>query len=144
MRIDGSAVRAGMVIEYEGRLWQVVKHEIRTPGNLRGFNQLEIRDVKTGNKNNIRVSSDEKVERATLEQRDCSYLFADGDMLTFMDDTTYDQFTLPLTVCRPHATRPHVSACEPDAASVVQTRLARRMPWRTRAALPHRAAPQGA
>lgn len=48
MRIDGSSVRAGMVVEYEGKLWVVVSHEIRTPGNLRSFNQVEFKDIKTG------------------------------------------------------------------------------------------------
>ncbi|MDE3060765.1 MAG: elongation factor P, partial [Pseudomonadota bacterium] len=46
MKIDGSAVRMGMVIEYEDKLWLVVKHEIRTPGNLRSFNQVELKDIK--------------------------------------------------------------------------------------------------
>ncbi|MBV8939915.1 MAG: elongation factor P [Alphaproteobacteria bacterium] len=95
MRVDGSAVRMGMVIEYQGKLWLVVKHEIRTPGNLRAFNQVEIRDIITGTKNNIRLSSSESVERVSLSQRDCTFLYAEGDMLTFMDSETFDQFLLP-------------------------------------------------
>ena len=42
MKIDGGAVRMGMVIEWQEKLWYVVKHEIRTPGNLRSFNQVEL------------------------------------------------------------------------------------------------------
>ncbi len=94
MRIDGSAVRMGMVIEYKDKLWLVVKHEIRTPGNLRAFNQVEIRDVLTGTKDNIRLSSSESVERVSLDTRSCNFLFADDDQLTFMDNETYDQFSL--------------------------------------------------
>ncbi len=95
MRVDGSAVRAGMVIEYNNKLWLVVKHEIRTPGNLRAFNQVEMKDVQTGTKQNIRLSSSESVERAQLDDRDYQYLFADGDLLTFMDQESYEQVTLP-------------------------------------------------
>lgn len=95
MRIDGSAVRAGMVIEWENKLWLVVKHEIRTPGNLRSFNQVELKDVVSGNKNNPRFSSDEKIERVSLTQRPCNFLYADGDVLHFMDNESYEQFTLP-------------------------------------------------
>lgn len=94
MKIDGSAVRAGMVIEMESKLWLVVKHEIRTPGNLRAFNQVELKDVKTGTKNNIRLNSSETVERVSLDTRDATYLFEDGDNLTFMDSDTYDQFNI--------------------------------------------------
>jgi elongation factor P len=95
MRIDGSAVRAGMVIEWENKLWLVVKHEIRTPGNLRSFNQVELKDVVTGNKNNPRFSSAEKIERVSLTQRPFNFMYADGDLLHFMDNESYEQITLP-------------------------------------------------
>jgi elongation factor P len=94
MRIDGSAVRMGMVVEYQNKLWLVVKHEIRTPGNLRSFNQVELKDVKTGTKNNVRLASDEKVERVTLDSKACNFLYAEGDMLTFMDNENYEQFVM--------------------------------------------------
>lgn len=94
MKIDGSAVRSGMVIEYQGKLWLVVKHEIRTPGNLRAFNQVELKDIRSGTKNNVRMSSAESVERVRLEQQKCQFLFADGDALTFMDTESYEQITL--------------------------------------------------
>lgn len=94
MKIDGSAVRMGMVIEWQDRLWLVVKHEIRTPGNLRSFNQVELKDLKTGTKNTPRFSSAEKIERVSLDSKECNFLFADGDMLTFMDNENYEQFTM--------------------------------------------------
>ncbi len=95
MRIDGSAVRMGMVIEYEGKLKLVVKHEIRTPGNLRSFNQVELKDVVNGTKQNIRLSSSEAVERVSLDQSSYNFLFADGNMLTFMNNESYEQISLP-------------------------------------------------
>lgn len=95
MRIDGSAVRMGMVIEYEGKLKLVVKHEIRTPGNLRSFNQVELKDVLSGTKQNVRLSSSESVDRVSLEQHPYNFLFAEGDTLTFMNNESYEQITLP-------------------------------------------------
>ena len=94
MRIDGSAVRAGMVVDYQGKLWLVARHEIRTPGNLRSFNQVELKDIKTGTKNNVRLASDERLERVTLDQKSCNFLFAEGDLLTFMDNESFEQMTL--------------------------------------------------
>jgi elongation factor P len=94
MRIDGSAVRAGMVIEWNGKLYVVVKHEIRTPGNLRAFNQVELKDVMTGTKQNPRFSSGEAIERVQLDEKEYNYLYADGDMLTFMDNETYEQISM--------------------------------------------------
>lgn len=94
MRIDGSSVRAGMVVEYEGKLWVVVSHEIRTPGNLRSFNQVELKDLRTGTKNNPRFASDEKIERVSLDSKQCNFLYAEGDLLHFMDNESYEQFTM--------------------------------------------------
>ncbi len=94
MKIDGSAVRMGMVIEWQDKLWLVVKHEIRTPGNLRSFNQVELKDIKTGTKNTPRFSSAEKIERVSLDSRTCNFLYADGDELHFMDNESYEQFII--------------------------------------------------
>ena len=43
---------------------------------------------------NERFRSDETVERVRLDQVDYQYLFADGDMLTFMNNDTFDQIEL--------------------------------------------------
>ena len=94
MRVDGGQVRSGMVLEYEGKLWVVVSHEIRTPGNLRSFNQVEMKDVKTGIKKGMRLRPDEGMERVTLDQRKFQFLFRDGEELTFMDQENYEQITM--------------------------------------------------
>jgi elongation factor P len=91
MKIDGSAIRGGMVLEYNGRLVVVTNIKIGTPGNLRSFNQVEMKDVKTGNKINYRFGSDEKVDRVQLDQKEYQYLYAEGDMLVFMDNENYEQ-----------------------------------------------------
>lgn len=91
MKIDGSAIRPGMVLEYNGKLVLVVNIKIGTPGNLRAFNQVEMKDIKSGTKTNYRFSSDEKVERVQLDQKQFQYLYAEGNMLIFMDTENYEQ-----------------------------------------------------
>lgn len=91
MKIDGSAIRQGMVLEYKDRLVLVTNIKIGTPGNLRAFNQVEMKDVKTGTKTNYRFGSDEKVERVQLEQHEYQYLYPEGDMLVFMNNENYEQ-----------------------------------------------------
>lgn len=95
MKVNGSAVRAGMVVDYENKLWLVVKHEIRTPGNLRSFNQVEMRDIKSGTKTNTRLRADEMLERVSLSQKDYQYLYEDGDNLIFMNQEDFEQISLP-------------------------------------------------
>ena len=91
MKIDGSAIRPGMVLEYNSKLVLVTNIKIGTPGNLRSFNQVEMKDIKNGNKINYRFSSDEKVDRVQLDQKEHQYLYAEGDMLVFMDNESYEQ-----------------------------------------------------
>lgn len=91
MKIDGSAIRTGMVIEHKNRLCLVTNHQIGTPGNLRSFNQVEMKDIKTGTKSNERFGSSDKVERVRLDEKTYQYLFMDGDNLTLMDNETYEQ-----------------------------------------------------
>lgn len=94
MKINGNAVRIGNVIEHQGRLWVAVKTQAVKPGKGGAFNQVELKDIRSGTKLNERFRADEQVERVRLEQREATYLFADGDLLTFMDSETYEQTTI--------------------------------------------------
>lgn len=94
MKINGSAIRSGNVIEVDGRVWRVIKHNIVSPGKGGAFNQIEIRDVKTGTKSNMKFRSDETVEQLRVEEKEMQYLFADGDQFTFMDQESYEQITV--------------------------------------------------
>ncbi|MGB1155458.1 MAG: elongation factor P, partial [Alphaproteobacteria bacterium] len=58
------------------------------------FAQVELKDIRDGTKMNERFRSDETVERVRLDQLDYQYLFASGDMLTFMNMETYEQIEL--------------------------------------------------
>jgi elongation factor P len=94
MKINGSAIRAGNVIEADGRIWRVIKHNLVSPGKGGAFNQIEIRDVKSGNKSNMKVRSDDTVEQLRVEEKEMQYLFADGGQYTFMDQESYEQVTV--------------------------------------------------
>lgn len=94
MKINGNAIRPGMVIEHQGRLWRAVKTQHTQPGKGGAYLQVELKDLQSGTKLNERFRSSETVERARLEQKDYQFLFADGDIYTFMDTETYDQVTL--------------------------------------------------
>ncbi|MCH7693344.1 MAG: elongation factor P, partial [Proteobacteria bacterium] len=94
MKINGNAIRPGMVIEHQGRLWRAVKIQHTQPGKGGAYLQVELKDVRSGTKLNERFRSSETVERVRLDQKKCQFLYADGDMYTFMDNETYDQITL--------------------------------------------------
>ncbi len=94
MKISGNAIRPGNVIEHKNRLWRAVKIQHTQPGKGGAYLQVELKDIRDGTKLNERFRSSEDVERVRLDQKDYQFLFADGDMLTFMDNDTYEQISL--------------------------------------------------
>ncbi len=94
MKINGNAIRPGNIIEHKGRLWRAVRCRHTQPGKGGAYMQVELKEVRDGTKLNERFRASEEVERVRLDQKDYQYLFADGDMLTFMDNETYEQLIL--------------------------------------------------
>ncbi len=95
MKINGNAVRPGMVIDHQGRLWRAVRIQHTQPGKGGAYLQVELRDIRDGTKLNERFRSSETVERVRLEQVPFQYLYSDGDTYTFMNAETFEQITLP-------------------------------------------------
>jgi len=93
-KIAGNEVRPGMMIAYDGGLWMAVKTQAVKPGKGGAYNQVELKNIINGTKLNQRFRADETVEETYLEKKDFQFLYASGDMLTFMDMETYDQIEL--------------------------------------------------
>jgi len=91
MKISGNDIRPGNVIEYDGSLWVAVKTQKVKPGKGPAYNQVELKNIIDGRKLNNRFGSDERVERARIDQKDFQYLYSDGEQLVFMDSDTYEQ-----------------------------------------------------
>lgn len=95
MKINGNAIRPGNILEHKGRLWRVTKLQHVKPGKGGAFAQVELKEVRDGTKLNERFRSDETVERVRLDQDEYQFLFADGEMLTFMHKESYEQISVP-------------------------------------------------
>ncbi|WP_299327395.1 elongation factor P [Parasphingopyxis sp.] len=95
MKISGVDIRPGNIIEYEGGLWKAVKIQHTQPGKGGAYMQVELKNLIDGRKNNVRFRSAETVEKVRLDTREYQFLFADGDMLTFMDKESFEQIELP-------------------------------------------------
>src|ERR1051325_1340165 len=93
-KINGNEISPGTLIDFQGALWIAVKTVKVKPGKGGAYNQVELKNVTQGTKLNQRFRSDETVEEVYLEKKDFQFLYASGDMLTFMDMETYDQIEL--------------------------------------------------
>ncbi len=93
-KIAGNEIRPGTMIQHQGGLWMAVKAQAVKPGKGGAYNQVELKNILNGTKLNERFRSDEGVEEIYLDKKDFQFLFASGDVLTFMDIETYDQIEL--------------------------------------------------
>ena len=91
MQIAATQLRPGMVVKFNNDLFSVFKMEHRTPGNLRGFVQVKMRNFKSGTMIEHRFSSEDKVERAIMEEVEMEYLYDDGENYYFMNTENYEQ-----------------------------------------------------
>ena len=94
MKINGNEIRPGNVIQHQDSLWAAVKVQHVKPGKGGAFAQVELKNLLDGRKLNERFRSADTVERVRLEQKDFQFLYAEGDMLVFMDADTYEQIEL--------------------------------------------------
>jgi len=92
--ISATQLRPGMVVKFNNDLYSVFSMTHRTPGNLRGFVQARMRNLKSGTMIEHRFSSEDRVEKAMLEQHDMEYLYDDGEYYYFMNTETFEQMHL--------------------------------------------------
>jgi elongation factor P len=92
--IASTQLRPGMVVKFNKELYSIFKMEHRTPGNLRGFVQVKMRNLSTGSMTEHRFSSEDKVERAALDEQEMEYLYDDGEYYYFMNTETFEQMHL--------------------------------------------------
>lgn len=94
MQITATQLRPGMVVKFNNDLHTVFKMEHRTPGNLRGFVQAKMRNLRTGSMIEHRFSSEDRLEKASLDEHEMEYLYDDGEYFYFMNTETYEQMHL--------------------------------------------------
>jgi elongation factor P len=91
LRVIASSIRKGNVIEQDGKLYVVVSAENIHPGKGTPVSQIEMRRISDGVKISERYKTTDQVEKATIEERNFTFLYEDGDGFHFMNPETYDQ-----------------------------------------------------
>jgi elongation factor P len=92
--ISATQLRPGMVVKFNNELYSIFSVTHRTPGNLRGFVQAKMRSLRSGSMTEHRFSSEDRVEKAMLEEHEMEYLYDDGEYYYFMNTETYEQMHL--------------------------------------------------
>jgi elongation factor P len=94
MKLYASEIRAGMLIEYKGDLWQILKTQHVKPGKGGAFAQIEMKSVNKNTKLNERFRSSESVEKASLDETKFTYLYDDESDYHFINPKSYEQINI--------------------------------------------------
>ncbi|MBA0044717.1 elongation factor P [Mycobacterium sp. NPDC050853] len=84
----------GLVLNIDGQLWQIIEFQHVKPGKGPAFVRTKIRNVLTGKVIDKTFNAGVKVETATVDRRDTTYLYRDGDSFVFMDSQDFEQHPL--------------------------------------------------
>ena len=91
--INATELRKGVLIEYEGKLWQVVDYQ-HVKMKRTALAKVKMRDVNAGHTIERSFQSDDRFVRARLDTVRMQYLYAEGDLYYFMDQETFEQIPL--------------------------------------------------
>jgi elongation factor P len=95
-KVLATEVRPGNLIEWEKRVWRVLKsYHVHVGGRGGAFMQVEMKDIESGTKRNERIRTEDKIERAHVDQREMQFLYSDASGYIFMDQESFEQLTLP-------------------------------------------------
>ncbi len=88
----------GLVLNIDGQLWQIVDFQHVKPGKGPAFVRTKLKNVLTGKVVDKTYNAGVKVETATVDRRDATYLYRDGSDFVFMDSEDYEQHPLSETL----------------------------------------------
>jgi len=91
VKINGNQVRKGTLLLIDGGLWRVTKSEATKTGKSGAYNQVEMKNITTGTKKNTRFRASETLDRAHVEERKMTFLYATDSGIVLMDPNTFDQ-----------------------------------------------------
>ena len=91
-------LKNGLVMVIDGQLWQVVEFQHVKPGKGPAFVRTKIKNILSGKTVDRTFNAGVKIETATVDRRDMTYLYRDGNDYVFMDSSTYEQLTVPADV----------------------------------------------
>jgi len=88
-------LKNGLVLNLDGQLWSVTAFQHVKPGKGGAFVRTTLKNVMTGKVVDKTFNAGTKVETATVDRRNMTYLYRDGQDFVFMDGDTFEQLNIP-------------------------------------------------
>jgi elongation factor P len=93
-----SDFKNGLVLNLDGVLWTITEFQHVKPGKGPAFVRTTLKNVMTGKVVDKTFNAGVKVDSATVDKRDMTFLYRDGSEFVFMDKDTFDQINVPAQV----------------------------------------------
>jgi elongation factor P len=86
--------KTGLTVEVDGDIFTVLDFQHVKPGKGAAFVRSKLKNLRNGNTVEKTFRAGETIGRAQIDNRGVQYLYASGQEHVFMDNETYDQFSL--------------------------------------------------
>jgi elongation factor P len=93
--ITTSDFKTGVTIEYQGSIYQIMDFQHVKPGKGQAYVTTKLKNLRTGSTTIYNFQAGEKMPTAMIEKKKMQYIYKDSDLLTFMDQETFDQIEIP-------------------------------------------------
>jgi elongation factor P len=93
--VSTNQFKNGMHIEHKGSVWRIVEFQHVKPGKGGAFVRTKLKSLDSGAVVDETFRAGEKFPRVHTEVKQVQFLYEDGNEAHFMDEATYEQFTLP-------------------------------------------------
>jgi len=91
---SASDFRKGLKVQIDGEPYIMTDFQFSKPGKGQALYRCRLRNMITGNAFEKTYRSNDKLEKAALEERTMQYLYKQGDDYVFMDNTSYEQLEI--------------------------------------------------
>jgi elongation factor P len=95
MSLSINDLKSGLTLYVENAVWVIVEAHHIKPGKGAAFTRAKLRNLKSGNIQEVTFRGDEKIEVAYVEERKLQYQYKSGDTYHFMDQENFEEVALP-------------------------------------------------
>ena len=95
---DTSDFRNGLIIKFKNDLYSIVEFQHVKPGKGGAFVRTLLKNLRTGKVLDNTFRAGEGIEIVRVDRRKFQFLYRDGNFLVCMDNETYEQINIPMTL----------------------------------------------
>ena len=93
--ISSNDIKNGVTLQVEGGLFTIIEFQHVKPGKGGAFVRTKLRNLRTAQVIERTYRADERLEQAIIDKREMQFLYRDGTDYVFMDQSNYDQISIP-------------------------------------------------